>query len=262
MKRYLNLYFSFVKASFIRESQFRFNLLLTAFINFIWGLVYLLLYKFIFGHITEVGDWNYESLLILAAAFLVVNSLVKTFFELNFSKIATTVYYGDLDLILTKPISSQFYISLRELSFRPFLRFLMGCFVLYFVVLKTNVQITFFNAALFIFLILLSVVLVYALWFISLCLVFWIGNIENIYEFFHPILRFTVIPLDVLPKFLKGFFFFVIPLVFITTIPVKTLVGQASWPTILYGIFIASLLLLLSHKLWNLALTRYSSASS
>lgn len=261
-KRYLKLYFYFFKASLIREGQFRFNFYLTSLTNFLWGLVYLILYKFIFGYITEVGGWHYENLLVLAATFLLVNSLAKAFFELNFTKFAYRIYYGDLDLILTKPLSSQFYISLREFSFRPFLRFLMACGVLIMVISNNQIKIGLSNIILFLFLIILSLILIYSLWFLTLTLVFWLGNVENIYELFHPFLRFTVIPLDILPKFLKSFFFFIFPLIFITTIPVKTLFGLISWPAIIYGIFISFFLLFLSHKLWNFALKHYSSASS
>lgn len=262
MKRYFKIYFAFLKNSLIREGEYRFNLFFTSLINFLWGLVYLLLYKFIFGHIDEVGDWSYERLLILASAFLVVNSLTKAFFELNFRKIAQLVYYGELDLVLAKPLSSQFFVSLREFSFRPFLRFLMGCLVLVLVVIYSKIKIEPSNIFLFIILLLISLTIVYSLWFLSLNLIFWLGNIENIYELFHPFLRFTVIPLDILPPVAKEIFFFCFPLIFVTTVPVKTLMGLTSWPTIFYGFFITFLLLFLSHKIWQFNLRHYSSASS
>lgn len=198
----------------------------------------------------------------MAATFLVINSLTKVFFSHNFKKLASLVYYGELDLVLVKPLSSQFYVSLREFSWHTLLRFLMGCSVLLVVATSSKIEISFLNFALFLAMLVFSIVIVYSLWFMSLNLVFWLGNISNIYEFFHPILRLTVIPLDILPPILKHFFFFVFPLAFVITIPVKTLLGLISWPTVFYGIFISLFLLFLSHKVWQFNLKHYSSASS
>lgn len=262
IKRYLKLYLSFLKYSLIREGQFRFNFFISMLTTLLWGLMYLFLYRMIFNHIDQVGDWNYQSLLILAATFLVVNSLVKAFFEYNFKEIARLIYYGDLDLVLLKPVSSQFFVSLRQFSFNSLIRFFLGCIILTVVILDTQIKIDFLNFIIYFLLIIQSLFLVYSLWFLTLNLVFLLGNIENIYNFFHPFLRFTVIPLDVLPSFMRAFFFFVFPLIFVVTIPVKALIGMVTWTTIGYGFFITFFLLYLSHRVWQHNLKSYASASS
>lgn len=262
MWRYLKIYKAFFKNSIIAEAQYRANFILLIIINIGWALVYIFLYVFIFNHIDQVGDWTYERSLILAATFLIAHSLSKFFFRKNLSNFARLVYYGNLDLILVKPLSSQFYTSLRQFYLRPFIRFVFAWAVLVVVLIQNNIQVTLWVFLSYLFLLLISTIITYSLWFMTCCSVFWIGNIENIYEFFHPILRATALPFDILPGILKEIFFFVIPLVFISTIPAKALLSFVSWSTVLYGIFIASLLLFLSHKLWNFALIRYSSASS
>lgn len=244
------------------EAQYRVNFFLLIIMNLGWGLVYVFLYVFIFKHIDQVGDWTYERSLVLAATFLLTNTLSKFLFGQNFRRFAQIIYKGDLDLILTKPLSSQFYISLRQFYFRPFVRFILALVVIVTVLIQSEIQITFLSSLSYLFFLLISTIVTYCLLFIGCCSVFWIGNIENIYRFFHPILRATALPFDILPGILKEIFFFVIPLVFISTIPAKALLNLVSWPTVLYGIFIAFVLLFLSCKLWNFALTRYSSASS
>lgn len=262
MWRYLKIYKAFFKNSIIAEAQYRVNFFLLIIMSLSWGLVYVFLYVFIFKHIDQVGDWTYERSLVLAATFLLASTLNKFLFGQNLRKFAQIVYKGDLDLILTKPLSSQFFVSLRQFYFRPFVRFILAWVVIVVVLTQNKIQITFLSSLSYLFFLLISTIITYCLWFISCCSVFWIGNIENIYEFFHPILRATALPFDILPGILKEIVFFVVPLVFIATIPAKILLGLVSWPTVLYGIFIAGFLLFLSHKLWNFALTRYSSASS
>lgn len=262
MKRYLRIYKSFLRTSIIADLQYRGSFFLLVLVNLGWGLVYIFLYNFIFRHIDKVGDWTYERSLVLAATFLIVNTLNKFLFRQNLKKFAQMIYYGDLDLVLTKPLSSQFYISLRQFYLRPFIRFILAWLILIIVLLQTNIQVTFLSFLNYLFLLLISTIISYSLWFMSCCSAFWLGNIENIYELFHPILRVTALPFDILPTVLKEVFFLVIPLVFIATIPAKAILGLVSWPTIIYGIFISLFLLYLSHKLWKFALIRYSSASS
>lgn len=262
MLRLIKIYKSFLKTSIIAEMQHRGNFFLLVLINFGWALVYIFLYNFIFKHIDRVGDWTYQRSLVLASTFLLVRALNSLLFKQNLNKIAQLIYGGDLDLILVKPLSSQFYVSLRQFYLRPFLRFILGWIVLMIVLIQTNIKVGLLGFLNYLFLLSISMVIVYSLWFMSCCLVFWLGNIENIHELFQPILRITALPFDILPGILKEIVFFVIPLVFIATIPAKTLFGLVSWPTILYGAFIAFVLLFLSHKLWNFALTRYVSASS
>lgn len=262
MWRYLRLYKNFVKASIITDLQYRGSFFLTALMSLGWGLAYLLLYVFIFQFIDKVGDWTYEGVLILASTMLIVHALCSFLFHNGLKNFSYTVYEGDLDFILLKPLSSQFYISLRQFYLKPFLRFILAWLVLAMVLYNTNVNIAFWGFLIYIFLIIIATIIVYSLWFIICLSVFWLGNIENIYEFFHPILRITSLPFDIFPSPIKEIVFFVIPLVFIATIPAKALLGLATAPTILYGVFISLFLLFLSHKLWHLALKKYSSVSS
>ncbi len=259
MKRHLRLYLSFVKTSLVTELQYRENFFLLTLINFGWGLVYVFLYVFIFQHIDQVGDWTYERSLVLAATFLLVHSLVKSLFRQNLKKIARFVYLGELDSVLLKPVSPQFYLSLRQFYLRPFIRFILGWFILGYVLVQNNITVSLASVVLYLFFLLTSCLIVYSLWFMSCLLSFWFGNIENIYELFHPILRVTALPFDILPGLLANIFFYLLPLTFITTIPAKALLGLISFPYLLYGVFISLLLLFLSSKLLAFALKYYQS---
>ena len=262
MPNYFKLYRSFVRNSILIDLQYRSNFFLFSLASLGWGLVYIFLYVFIFNNIDKVGDWTYERSLVLAATFLIVNALNKVLFEQNLKRIVFLVYQGDLDLILAKPLSSQFLVSLRQFSLKPFLRFILSWLILGVVLYKAHISINLINFLGFLFMLFISTIIIYSLWFMSCCLVFWLGNIENIYQFFHPVLRTTALPFDILPGILNELMFFVIPLVFIATIPAKTLLGLVSFPTILYGVFIAGFLLYLSHRFWSFCLRHYSSASS
>jgi len=261
LKLYFRVYQCFFKNSIMAESQYRLSFFLLIWFNFGWALVYIFLYVFIFKFVDQVGDWNYQRSLVLAATFLLVRALNSFLFKQNFQNFADLVYRGDLDFILIKPISSQFMVSLKKFYLRPFVRFIFAWLVLITVLVQNQIKLNIILVISYLLLLLISVIIVYSLWFISCCLVFWLGNIDNIHEVFQPVLRLTALPFDILPGVLKELFFLVIPLVFITTMPAKSLLGLLSWAACVYGFFISLVLFYLSAKVWHLALKYYVSAA-
>jgi ABC-2 type transport system permease protein len=262
MNRYFKIYQKFVQNSLMADLQYRLNFLMLLIMNLGWASVYIFLYRFIFNYIDQVGDWDFPKSMVLAGTILLLRSLSGLFFRRNFKKFPQLIYKGELDFVLLKPVSSQFYSSLRVFYLRPFIRFVLGWIILLVVLMQKHFSVSLNQVMVYLLLLIVSLVVIYSLWFMICCSIFWLGNIENISEVFPPFLRVAIFPLDILPGFLKEFFFLVIPLAFIATVPAKALLGLISWPTVLYGIFISSLFLYLSHKLWNFALKNYSSASS
>jgi ABC-2 type transport system permease protein len=262
MKHWLRLYYFFVKTSIITDLQYRGNFFLLILVYTLWGGAYLSLYLFIFQHLEGVADWNLQRSLTLSATFLIIHALNRMFFARNLRCFPQLVYQGDLDLILIKPISSQFFVSLRRFNFIPLLRFFISCLILILILRQNAAEISFLSFINYFLFLIIATIITYSLWFMICCSIFWLGNIENIFELFHPIFRMTNFPLDILPTILKEILFFIIPLAFITTVPAKALFGFISWPTVFYGIFISLFFFFLSTRLWHLALKTYSSVSS
>jgi len=261
MKRYLKLYWSFFKNCLIREMEFRSHFFLINFISLSWAICFLLVYFFIYQHVDSVQGWTLEQVLLLTAIYFFIDRIFDSFFEINFDNFINLVNQGDLDLVLTKPVSSQFIVSLRHFSFSMVFSniAMIGVIVylcrLYFWPLSGWVIIN------FLMLIICAIVITYSLWFITLLPVFWWGRARNLNEFFRPIHQLGRVPIDVTGK-LKPFLTYVIPLAFISTIPAQALIGRLSIHLVFYGVFVAGFLLWLSHRLWRFSLKHYTSASS
>jgi ABC-2 type transport system permease protein len=69
-------------------------------------------------------------------------------------------------------------------------------------------------------------------------------------------------PIGAYPAAYRFFFTFVIPVVFLTTIPAETLLGRVNPLWVVGGGCLAVILLLLSNRFWQFALRFYTSASS
>ena len=262
LRRYLRMYWSFLKNCLIREMEFRWNFLLYSFINLIWAALALLTFVFIFNHVTTVAGWTLEQMLLLTATFYFFDRVFDALFEVNFSRFNYLVNRGELDLILTKPVSAQFSLSLRQFSFASIFGALSMLILVIWLVVRYFWPVPLTQLVLYAGLIGLGLVIIYSFWFSTLILVFWLGNIENIQHLFRPIYEIARIPTEITGVIFKPLLTYVIPLAFVATIPAQSLIGTLSPWLIVYGVFAAAFLLWLSHRLWNFALRHYTSASS
>ena len=261
-KRYGRLYWRFLKTNLIREIQFRSNFWIVNIVTLLWSATIVLYYVFIFQHVSSVKGWTLGKVLVLTGIYLLFNSVFKSLLEINFNQFVQIIYNGELDYVLTKPVNSQFLVSLSRFSLRSFLRLFAGLGILIWALLAYDIKISVLGVAVFLISFLLGMVIIYSLWFITFLLAFYLGNIENLYYLFLPIFQMARVPITVFPKTVQILFSFVIPLIFIATIPAQALWGNASWQILLLGVILTLGLLWLSHYLWLRALRSYSSASS
>lgn len=262
MKRYFRLYRSFFINCLIREMEFRANFIISNLVSFSWAGVFLLGYVFIFRQTQSVQGWTVEQVLLLTALYFLSDRIFDSFIERNFMEFISLVNTGRLDLLLTKPVNTQFMVSLRYFSFSfIFSSLAMLGLVIYLIkVYFWPVPLT--NLLIFPLVFIAGAVITYSLWFMTLLPVFWWGRADNLQHLFRPFHQITRIPIDITGKILRPLLTFVIPLAFISTVPAQILIGKLSLTLAAYGLVAAAFLLWLSHRLWNFALRHYSSASS
>ncbi|MFH1280268.1 MAG: ABC-2 family transporter protein [Candidatus Beckwithbacteria bacterium] len=259
--RYLKLYKAFFKNCLIREMEFRSHFIIQNIVSAVWALIVLVTFLFIFNHVSSVNGWDLHSMLLLTAIYFLVDRIFDSLFEINLWDLTTLVNTGNLDTILTKPVSSQFMVSLRKFSFSMFFSNLAMIGLIIYLIINFYSPISFIQIISFLILIICSIVITYSLWFISVLPIFWWGRLDNIHHLFRPFHQLGRVPIDVTGS-LKPFFTYIFPLAFVSTIPAQAIIGNLSYWLLFYGIIISIVLLVISNKLWNFSLRYYTSASS
>jgi ABC-2 type transport system permease protein len=262
LRRYLRLYLVLVKTNLARELQFRAHFILDNLVTVIWSGLLILYYIFIYQYVSQVRGWSLAQILVLTGVYLSFNSILKSVIEQNFSQFVRIIYRGELDFYLLKPVDSQFLLSFFRFSLRSLVRMVLGIAVLIWGLSLASVPVTVAGAVQALFSFSLGLVIVYSLWFITLLLAFRLGNIDNLYFLFMPIFQVSRMPITVFPKPIELLFSLAIPLVFVATIPLLAVWQTVSWWMLGYAAVAGIGLLWLSHRLWNLALRSYVSASS
>lgn len=262
MKRYIKLYLQFFKNAVIKESMFRVNFFSHTVAEIINVTIGILGLHIIFGQITSLGGWNYQEILLLYGTANIIRGLYFGPFIQNMARLVTNIRKGTLDFALLMPVSSQFYVSTRRVRLFSITPLVSGIVLIVLALNNLKISPTLPNIFLYITLLILSVIICYSLWFISVTPAIWFPQLREIHEVFISLYSFSRYPPEIFSRSAMLFFSFIIPLLILAAIPTKVLLGKADLFETLWLPTAALIFLFLSNRFWRFALRHYSSASS
>ena len=117
VRRYARVHVACLRNCLARELEFRSSFLLTAGSTVLWAIFSMALAGMIFTNVRQVGDWDLDRMLVLTGTFLIADSLSSAFIQRSMQRLAEMINKGELDFVLTRPISSQFLVSVRYVDF-------------------------------------------------------------------------------------------------------------------------------------------------
>jgi ABC-2 type transport system permease protein len=169
---------------------------------------------------------------------------------------------GELDFVLIKPMSSQFLVSTRYVTFSGLPAALVAAAYVLEAVRRLELRPSPFDLTAYVGLVLSGILSFYALWFMSVTLAVWAGRVNNIAFLIVPIMEMGRVPSDVFLGPFRVMFTFLIPIALVATIPSKALLGLLDPLTAVYAAGLTLALLVASSRFWSFSLRRYASASS
>ncbi len=260
--RYLRLYLHFVRFSFNRALLFRMNLVLHVLMDIGWYATQLVLYTTIFNYTHLLGGWTYDQVLIFVGGVFLVDAIEMAVFDNNLWWLPIFINRGDLDYYLVRPVSSLFFLLLRDFSASSvanvamaggFLAWALGrypghfdalAWLAYACALAAGVLIFSFCKALF-------------------CLAaFWTGSDKGFRAIFGSLQRFGNQPHRIYRGWLGLLLSSVLPFAFIASWPTAALLESSPIRIATSALVVAATLLALLAGVWRMGLARYSSASS
>ena len=126
MNRYLRLYLQFLKFSFSRSLEYRMDFWFRIVMDCMFYVVELIFFTILYQHTDMLGGWNYDQILIFVSGFLVIDAIHMTVFSNNMWWMPILVNKGDLDYYVVRPVSSLFFLSLRDFAANSFLNLLIA----------------------------------------------------------------------------------------------------------------------------------------
>ncbi|MEM9294762.1 MAG: ABC-2 family transporter protein [Planctomycetota bacterium] len=263
MKRYLLAVARFWSASIAAEAEYRANFVLaslTGLMTLGGGVLSLHLF---YGAGHELGGWPWYLALAVMGVYTFLSGVQQTLLQPNRSRVTEYVREGKLDFILLKPVDSQFWLSTHRISIWGLPDVVIGLLVVAYATGQmpekpSGLAMLGAGAA-----VALALCILYGMGFVLSAITVWVVKLDNATVALNALLEAGRFPITAYAPAYRVFFTFVLPVAFMTTVPVRVVAGDGAAWSWLAGSAVASLGVLgFSRWLWLRALRAYSSASS
>ncbi len=262
MFRYLRLYLYFLRFSFSKALQFRADFFFRIGMDVVFYVVNILFYDVIYTHTDLIGGWSREQMTVFVGGFLLIDALNMTVFADNLSNISFLVNRGDLDYYLVRPVSSLFFLSLREFAASSFVNLLTAAGILAAAIVSYHGPKPPGKVVLFILLIVNGTYLRYLVRMLTVIPVFWIHSNRGLELTFYHFVRFLERPDTIFTGAIRIILVTVLPFSLMASFPARILLEEFSWKLVLHIMTVTLLMSMAVALFWKKGLDAYSSASS
>ncbi|MFN7262289.1 MAG: ABC transporter permease [Pseudobdellovibrionaceae bacterium] len=261
MIKYLRLYKAFFKASLIADLEYRANFLTRIATDIFWYLAQIVTFETIYRHTDLIGGWSIEQMRVFLGVLFVVDAFYMILFHDNLDRMSERVRKGELDLLLAKPVNSQFMLSCQRLGTAMIGNLMIGTSWLVW----SLTQLPEFHLANLLWLLVLvpaGLLVVYSCRFIFSSTAVIFTRSENLMYLWFQLYKLGMRPDSIYVPWLRILLLTVFPMAFIVSVPARSLLFQPAYGLFAWAILWSLGLLFLSHLFWRFALKHYSSASS
>jgi ABC-2 type transport system permease protein len=206
------------------------------------------------------SGWTQNESYLVVALFTLLDGITSSALSPNLSRIVQHVQRGTLDFILLKPLDTQFQLSTRNLTPWGFPNVLFALGLIGYA--GPRVPLGWQAYPLGLVSVLLSVLILYAMWFMVATTTIWFTKIWNATEVLRAFIEAGKYPVSAYHPALGFFLTFILPVAFLTTVPAELMRGTAGMGFLGVEALMAAVLLTLSRLFWKWAMRYYTSASS
>jgi ABC-2 type transport system permease protein len=261
IKKYFGLFWSFFRASAISDLEYRLNLVMKIITDIIWYAAQLSVFEVLFRQTSSIAGWTLPTTRVFMGCLFLVDSVWMLIFHENLDKFSDKVRKGELDLLLAKPVNSQFMLSFQRMSTPYVFNIFMTAGYLMFA-LNQLPAVAWWKLCFLVVSVPCALSIVYGLRFFFSASALIFTRAENINYVWYQFYKLGTRPDAVYPTWLRYAILSVLPVAFIASVPARLLLEPVSLKLFSAMILIASIAVYISTRFWRFALRFYSSASS
>lgn len=242
---------------------FRFDFSFRILMDIVFYIIQILFFKIIYLHTTTIGGLNESQMMIFIGSYLLLDSIIMAVFANCFWWLPTQINKGDLDYYLLRPVSSLFFLTLRDFSTNSLVNVFIGIAFLAYSFNQYTHPISHLDLFCY-FLFLFNGIIIY--YFIRLFFVisaFWLQSPRGLDDVFWGLENVIRRPDHIFQgHFIHRIFTSILPLSLIVSYPCRFLFEGFQWKLILHILIVTILLIVGFRMTWKKGLRSYASASS
>jgi ABC-2 type transport system permease protein len=261
LKKYWRLYKSFFKASFIADTEYRANFLARIFGDVFWYLAQIVMFETLYLHTHKIGSWDVHQTRVFLGLLFVADAIYMVIFSDNLDRLTERVRKGEMDLLLAKPVDSQFMLSCQRVNTALLGNLLIASsWLVYSIVRLPGLD----PLKLFwlILLIPTGVISLYAVRFMFGATAVIFTKSENLQYMWYQVYKLGMRPDNIYFPWLKFLILTLFPVGIVASVPARAVLDPANYWLFAWAVLWTAVILWLSHKFWHFCLKHYSSASS
>jgi len=262
IKRYAKIYLLLNKYQAMHYFTYRAGLYMGLVVDFGHSLVVIVFYQVLYSNIQEVAGWNYHEMIFLIglnmlSSFVVLSSVVI----LNLNMLPEQIKDGKIDLTLTKPLNSLFYITLQRNYIVGYISMLPGFYLMYYGFSNLGYTLSLLNLLSGIVIFCSGYIIAYSILVMFASMSFRFINATTLARLGQRIiLEFKMKPHQIFTGGLRILFMFIFPVIFMSSVPAEAIMQGVNVWYVLLSLALAAIFLFLTIKVWNFMIKEYTSA--
>jgi ABC-2 type transport system permease protein len=262
LKLYSGLFFTFFRLSFVADIQYRANIVVKIITDLFWYAGQMAVFEVLFLHTNQIAGWTLHDARLLLGSLFVSDAIYMIVFSESMERFSEKVTRGELDLLLVKPVNSQFLMSCQRMSTAYVINLGFSLSFLLAINLLGSPDFSPWRLLGGFCLVSLSVLVTYSfrLFFAMMAVIF--SRVEALNYVWYQFYRFGTRPDQIYPRALRYVFLTILPVGFIASVPARIFSGKGGIEFFIAGIILPFAMLYGVSRIWTKVIKRYSSASS
>lgn len=262
LTHYWRIWLLFRRLQLMRTVEYRGNFFFWTFVSLMWSGFNFFFFYLLTNVTGNLGGWSTSDVTILIAVFTIFDGLMWSYFYQNMKLYTQAIFSGDFNLLLLKPVDTQFLAMNQTNTFDGLFRIVLGSVVLVSALSAAGYHPSILQISLCLVAFGCSLVFISASWFIISTLAFWVEKLDNINEVIPSMRRIWQIPRQVFIGFLSTLLTIVFPMALVTSLPSEWLInrGQLSW--LGFYLLFTFLTVLFSRWFFHFSVKKYSGIAS
>ena len=259
---YLKLLRRYWQLAIARETHYRANFIALAIVGIVETIVTVLPMLLLFEFTVTLDGWTRGETIALVGLYRTAISLYELIAGNGVLQLSSDIEKGDLDLLLIRPVNTQFQVTFRYVSLFQIVNVLVGLSVFVLGVTRADFPANWSVIAQAFLVFASGIVLLGSVISAGSYIAFRATTVEQLPWAVIDIAQMGQYPIRFYPGPVRTVLTVLVPVAFVTTIPIEALRGTLGWVMTFGAVAFAAVALMALRWWWNNSVRHYASASS
>ena len=262
MKKYVLVYGLFIRCSIMGAMEYRANFIAGVAVECCFLSVKLLYVFIAFLPGVSINSLSPYFVMLYVGNYTIITGIYNGLFAENLWWLPFNIRTGALDLMLVKPISTQFFISTRKLSLPMLIaNVLTGLIMVSIALSRIEGLVNITSVVLFLVTLICGVSIAYFIFLLPMLLSFWTIESRGLITISDKAWDINIMPMQIYRKNVRRIFVFVLPLFAVTNFQPLALINQLEYIHLIWAVLCPVILFVVSRALFLKGIRKYASAN-